>query len=567
MKVAQRYLKALIKPTHWIVNFAKNTLIKVFFLPRRLPSRTKQVNPNTGDHGNQKIFLLRAIILFVSFFVLAHPVIIYAQQLTATPITPTVIPSTPTPTPELERRLYQIEITQSLTIDSLKSSNDYNRFLFSVTGAIIALLVGIQSFATLTQLRREGKRDLAESAGVKQVSDILEVVELSLKSRLAAEEEARNKAIEAEGKLAEITKKYDRLDIFYQNFQSNIKKLRNELESNAYQWASNIPRHGFKELADKLNDFAIRFDRFKLDSEPIEEEKQEFSAYALYIRGIAAHNVNQPEVAEKYLRKVVGYQQPEIGEDHIPYNRRISNAYYYLGLIGSNFGHNQNAIDYFENANKRDIRGRDFLTKIVIAETYQMTGEFDKANQFLNDIEIKIHEIEQAEGSIPHIEMRLWSRAILIKANMAIIKRAKGWEEVVQGLLKPVRDRDSTYYYATATLAQSYHSQINHKIAKQLFHEIHDELIAADIHNIREVRSKILHLMLAGMSSKYIGQDKQSNEYLDQANANCNDLPKIDSQTCTVFSPLSKRNEKTNVVQAHIEIIRKGIVLLESAIS
>ncbi len=535
MELVHRYLRALIRPACWVVNSAQNTLIKV-------------------------LFLSGAIALLVAFFVSVQPVI-HAQQPATTSIAPTVMPLTPTP--DIERRLYQVEITQSQTVDSLKSANDYNRFLFSVTGAIIALLVGIQGFATFTQSSREGKRDLVERAGVKQVSDVLTVVQQTLESRLAAEEDARKKAKEAEEKLADVAKKFDRLDIFYKNFQSNIKKLRNELESDALQWASTIPRHGFKEQADKLNDFANRFDRFKLDSEPIEEEKQEFGAHVVYIRGIAAHYANQPEIAEKYLRKVVSYQQPELGEDTLPYNRRIANAYYYLGLIELNFGHNQDAIDYFEKANQRDIQGRDFLTKIVIAEAYKIIGEFDKASQYLNEIEKKIHEIERLEGSIPQAELRLWSRAILIRANMIIVVHEKNWEEAVQGLLHPVRDRDATYYYATATLAQSYHSQGNHKIAKELFHEVYDEIVATDIHNIREVRSKMLALMFAGMSSKYIGQDKQSSEYLDQANANCNDLPKIDSQGCTVFSPLSKRNEKVNVIQTHIELIRKGAVLLE----
>lgn len=504
--------------------------------------------------------------MFVLF--LSKPANIYAQQPTPTPSETPIASATPVTSSDLERRLYQVEVTQSQTIEALKSTNDFNRFLFTVTGGIVGLLVGIQSFATITQIRREGKRDLAESAGVKQVSDILQVVEQSLQSRLAAEEEARKKAIEAEGKLAEVEKKYERLDVFYQNFQSNIRKLRNGLESDALQWASTIPRHGFKGFADKLDEFAIRFDRFKVDSEPVEDEKQEFGAHTMYIRGIAAHYANQPEIAEKYLKKVVSYQQPEIGEDQLPFNRRIANAYYYLGIIESNFGHHQEAIDNFENANHRDLQGRDFLTKIVIAEAYKMTGEFDKAQHFLDDVERKIIEIQKIDGTIPPAELRHWSRANLIKANMMMIKHENNWEITVQGLLHPVRDRDSTYYFATATLAQSYHSQGNFEMAKQLFQDVYDTIIAvAEISNIKEVRSKILLLMFAGMSSKYIGKEKQSAEYLDQAKEYCNDLPKINSHFCTVFSPLSKRNEIVSNIQSHIAFIRKGIVLIEPSSS
>jgi hypothetical protein len=323
MKAIQHYIETRIKSMYRVVClFLNNGCLQERRAALKYNSKTQQ-----------KLITVITLLLLAFIFFLSQPMATYAQQPATTPTTSAIDSLTPTPLPDLERRLYELEIEQSQTIDSLKSTNDYNRFIFSVTGAIIALLVGIQSFATLTQLKREGKRDLAESAGVKQVSDILRVVEQSLQSRLAAEEEARKKAIEAEGRLAEVAKKFERLDIFYQNFQSNIRKLRNEIERDALQWASTVPRHGFRGLADKLNDFANRFDRFIVDSEPIEEEKQEFSPHAHYIRGIAAHYANQPEVAGKHLRKVISYQQPELGEDALPYNRRIANAYYYLGLI------------------------------------------------------------------------------------------------------------------------------------------------------------------------------------------------------------------------------------------
>lgn len=531
------------------------------FLQLRTLQSLHRHNAYKATFPTSKILLV-TFFLFLIFLFLSYPKPDLAYAQSATP-TPTSILTTPSPPPaDLELRIDQIESQQAITIETLMSINDFNRFLFSVTGGIVALLVGIQGFVTYSQLKREGKRDLAELAGVKQISEIMTVVQQTLESRLAAEEEARKKAKEAEEKLADVAKKFERLDVFYQNFQSNIKKIRAELENDALQWASTTPRHGFRELGDRLNGFAIRFDRFRADNEPIEEERQSFSARCDYIRGIAALVMNQPEIAVRHLEQVVSIQKPEPSEDSIAHNRRIANSYYYLGVIESNFGRHQRAVEYFENANKRDLKGRDFLTKTVIAEEYVMTGDFDKAEALINEIERKVKEIKALDGSLPNYELRLWSRARLIRANMVIIKRGDQWEETVKTILQPVREDDANYYYATATLAQVHHLQGNIESAKQLFREVYDATVTLpDINIIKEIRSKILLLMLIGMSAKYIGLEKPSTEYLNRAHQHCADLPKFNSDTCTVFSLLSKKNENVEIIKNHIELIRKGVLL------
>jgi len=521
---------------------------------------------------NPKLILITGLFFcfVVAIAVLATP--IHAQS--PTPTTP--IPLSITPTPDLENRLLQVEIEQVRTIELLKSSNDYNQFLIQVTGGIIALLVAIQGFTTAVQLRREGRRDehqrrreekqdLVEVTGVEQVSKIMAVVQQTLESRLATEQLARTVAKDAQEQLEKVQKEVKIFERFYENFQTNIQKTRKVLDETASQWASKVMRHDFRKMADELNDFARRFDQFKEDSESLEDEKRAFSPRVPYIRGIAALISNQPEIAKQLLTEVAAFQQNESNETEIAYNHRIANANYYLGVIESNFGNDQDAIAYFENANKRDLQDTDILTKVVTAEAYVMKAEYSKAKQFLTEVENRLRETELRESRLGNHHLRLRSRAALIRANMAILGRESNWVEDAKQLLEPLHIADSQYYYATYTLAQLYAIQNETDYARNLFREAYETIISSnDLHIVREARSKIILLMVAGICAKHgFPTDKLSEDYLDQANNLRSSLPKIGDRICTVFSPLSKRNENGETIHYHIELIRTGKVLLE----
>ncbi len=501
-----------------------------------------------------------------------------AQQNNPTPdlagsVTPVPPWSATPPVNDLEDRVERLEIVQEETVHSLTSINEYNQFLFTLTGGIVALLVGIQGFATYIQFRREREReerqikresamDDAQLTGAKRVSDIMNVVQQTLESRLLAEQAEREKAENLQKQLEDVANKFDRLNTFYQKFQSNIRNLRKELENEGSQLAQ-IGRHDFRGNTDRLSDFARRFDRFMSDYKGVEEGDYSFTAHVPYIRGIAAHYSNQPEVAEEFLKQVVTRQNPEPGEESLAYNRRMANSYYYLGLNGSNFGKYEEAIQYFEMGNKLDFQSRDFLTKIVIAEAYVMNGEFSKADQILDEIETRMQDIEELEESLRNSEVRHKSRVALIRANILILRGTGDWMDEAQSLLLPVRNADPSYYYVTATLAQLYHLQGDEQTARELFQDVYDTILTlADVHKVREARSKILLLMIAGMAARFIGQEKQSKDYLDQANELCDHLPKTGSRICTVFSTLTKRNEPPDTIRHHIELIRNGAILI-----
>jgi tetratricopeptide (TPR) repeat protein len=554
--------------------------------------------------------LIGALVALValSLAATAAAVQVSAQQSTQTP--PPIF--TPTPSPDWEKRIYQLEVEQEKNIGSLKSINEQNRFIITGVGAIIAVLVAIQGFATASHLRREQtsfekvsgimdavqqtlQRRLEEEqnrkidqvsnimdvvertlesrleveeqaheasrAGVEQVSKIMEVVQRTLESRLDAEKQAREEARQAQVQLQTVLDRFTSLERFYKNFQMTIKNARRAIEESASRLAQ-VPRHGFKERVNELSSFAQQFDTFKAEFEDLEEEPHpKFSARVLYIRGIAALYANQPEDAKQYLEKVIHFQDPEPGEPHLAFDRRVAVAYYYLGLIESNFGNHQGAIDSLEAANKRDLERRDFLTRIVTAEAYVMINNFDSARRFLSEVEEELGKMERAEGRLYNHQLRLRSRAALIRANMAILGRQA---DEARKLLEPVYAADPRYYYATATLAQVYASQGDFGGAERLFREAYETVErSGHLFTVVEARSKILLLMVAGMCCKHgIRDERRSEEYLDQADGLRGSLPTLGGKACTVFSTLSKRSESSGTVHEHIEKIREDVILL-----
>jgi tetratricopeptide (TPR) repeat protein len=403
-----------------------------------------------------------------------------------------------------------------------------------------------------------------DHTGVGQVSKIMDVIQQTLESRLEAEKQAGAMIKELQGELDSALKQVRPLELFYQRFQTTIRETRDKIEKQASLWAREIKRHDFRGMSDDLNIFARQFDTFKSDFEPLEEPPGTFSARVPYIRGVAAHYANQPGIAKKYLEEVVSFPKPELDEEPQNYDRRIANTYYYIGLTKSNFGNYEDAIESFEKANQLDHEDKDFLTMVVTAEAYIMMDNFNKAQQYIDLIEKRLHEIESEEGTLRNFHRRLQSRAALIRASMAILKRDPGWHEKATELLEKMYVKDPQYYYATATLAQVYYDQGDHDKAKELFSKAYATIEhSGHLITVTEARSKILLLMTAGMCCKHgLPGDARTEGHLDTADGLRSSLPRMGPQICTVFSVLNKRNESSDVIHRHIEAIRERKVLL-----
>lgn len=518
------------------------------------------------DTMKRRPIKMGVMLVFVLFALKVGGVQTLAQQPTPTPVMPT-----PTPTPNLEGRVIQLEAMVAQTVRSLELMNDQNKSIITVIGAFAGVLIliqtaatGFQAYISAVQLGRERKRDEIDSTGVQRVADVMSVVRQTLESRLDREKEERERAQKAEIELENIRGQIGPLEEFLKAFQTIIKRTRREIDERASRWAKDVSRHDFRGMADELNRFAQDFDSFKTGFEGLEEPRGRFTARVPYIRGIAAHYANQPDIAKQYLEEAERRrEEQETNETPRGRDRRVANAFYYLGLIESNFGNHQDAITLFEKANALDPHARDFLTRVVTAETYIMIGNFEKAKENIAEIKKSAAEMEE-RGTLRNYHLRLRSRAILIEANMVILVRQANWHQETQELLEAIYEAEPHYYFATATLAQVYYAQGDHDKARKLFGEAYRDMErSGHFHIVTEARSRILLEMFAGMCCKHgLMDDKLADEHLDRADGFRGRLPRIGAQVCTVFSPLGKKNEQSETIHGHIELIRKGEVFL-----
>src|SRR4051812_45243695 len=91
-------------------------------------------------------------VFFLHF--LFAPLLISAQHNSRTQA-----PTSPISPTDIERRILELELAQKHTIESLKSSHEYNKFLIQMIGGFIGVLVAIQGISAVFQVRRERERD------------------------------------------------------------------------------------------------------------------------------------------------------------------------------------------------------------------------------------------------------------------------------------------------------------------------------------------------------------------------------------------------------------------------
>ncbi len=479
----------------------------------------------------------------------------FAQQLAPTPT-----PTTPVTggVSDLDDRVFKLEAEQSQTIESLKITNERNTFLFNITTGLLGLLILVQGAVSFVQQRRDSKRDGEELVGVRRVNEIMTVVRDSFESRLTAEKQEREGREKAEERLASFDKQIKELNASSARQKANLEKKHQSIEDLAFE-LSKVGRHKFKSKTNQLEKFADNFDQFDSYFLPIDDIAPNFSPYVHFIRGIAAHYGNEPDIALAHLKKVVSAPRPE-NDEEVARKRIIATAYYYLGLIESNFGNLQDSIAFFDQGNALMSPHVDFFTKIVTAESYVFNSEFSKAEQLLDEVIDGLDADEKVHGNNNGYRIGDRNRATLIKANITIMLHPPKWQETVQQLLNPLYEKDSSFYFAGITLAQSYASQGNTELAEKYFRESYKPIrITPALHT--EIRSRILFFMTAGLASKYISEESEAKFYLDQASNLCGLLPTLENKTCTVFSILSKLNEPVEIIQEHIELIREGKVL------
>ena len=464
----------------------------------------------------------------------------------------------------LEQRIDLVDEQVKHLNELVKANSDANRQFITVLGVIIGFIVGVQSIFQTVTLRHQWKQDKDKenpsNAGARAVADVLGVVKETMNTRLIQEKTAQKEATKAKEDVERIQGGLTRVVV---HFERVARTAHDRLESLALQLAK-VRRHDFKEIPDRLNDFALRHDEYTTDLQPLAPEELRFSARVTYIRGIAAHYMSDPAAAKQYLTDVAARSQLEAGETELDNSKRRANAYYYLGLNESNFANYTDALQLFEKANALDLDSRDLLTRLVIADCYIFSDQLDRAFKYIeSEIDVRIEELK-TRGDLRTYHIPLQVRAELLKANIVLLRGADDWPAKVQVLLEPACAIDRDSYFASSTLAQAYQF-VNDQRARQQFDSAYDCIVRRrHLETTTEVRSRILLLMVAGICSRMgssDGKKRMPEEFLDEAKMLLERLPRRDSEQSTVFSPISKRNESASTIASHIGQIELGAVI------
>jgi hypothetical protein len=487
-------------------------------------------------------------------------------------VEPSVSPTTAMPAPsqsdlapqvaELNRKVSEQGATLTQYIASLNSVLDLLRWLLGGLALGLTGVVVIQSYF-------QKRHDEVQLAGVEKVTDIMGVVHSALDGRLTEEKNQRMRADTLETTLKEFKEQLRRATERGDIQDRIIRREREAIEAGA-QALADTSRHAFRGRIDDLLAFARRFDTFKTQYEPMEEEVREFSAKVLYVRGIAAAYANEPGTAQEYLTTVTN--QATVGaEPQDTVDRRIAVAFFYLGIIKSNFGHVIAAADSFSAARQKYPKDIDNLTAVVEAEALAMGGRIADARARAQEIEENL-DARYRNGVLPFDERRLRSRAILIQANAAILEGHRNYIQVVTGLLTPVLEQDPDYYYARVTMAQvklASNDSAERPIAETLLQSAYEDIIVSNHrYTLVEARSKILLYMTAGLCQRLgVSNLAHADEHLSMASRLLGSLPRMGPETCTVFSVLTKRNEGRQTIEEHIRAVRDGQALLPGRFS
>lgn len=479
-------------------------------------------------------------------------------------------PAVQSSTQELQHRIDIVEEHLKHVEESVRSNSDASRLFITVLSVIIGLIVSVQSVFQGMILRhqwardtehdsREKEQDKISNTGAKAVADVLSVVKDTMDTRLIQEKEAVKEADAAKKEVQVIRGDLTRV---VAHFERLARTAHDPIESMANQLAG-VRRHDFKEMPDRLVEFSQLYDQYLDDLQPLAPPDLTFSAKVVYVRGIAAHYMSQPALVKKCLSEVVAHEQPDKGETPFEHSRRLANSYYYLGVNESNFSNYGDAIRLLEKANVLDLDSHDLLTRIVMAECYVFDDQLDRASGYIaSDIDVTIENMKKDDFWRSY-HQPLQTRSELLKANIAFLGGRGDWALKASSLLEAAYGNDSDSYYCSSSLAQAYYSSREDVRATEYFDKAYECILRRKhLETATEVRSRVLLLMVAAMCTKMGSYKKRMpEEFLDEAKKLLEQLPRRDSEQCTVFSPITKRNENRDTIATHIGQIKSGIVV------
>lgn len=429
--------------------------------------------------------------------------------------TPTTSAATPTPTtlaftPDLERRVYQLEVQQNQTVKSLQTSNTVTQVVMGVAGGFVAILVGIQSFATYRQLRREEGRDerqtSREEVWNRYAGRMFALQEKNLKEVNTITTAIAAGATQNVDSLNTMLATFQRIMEFRvteaENVQELMQEMRGELDElkeaqhqqveELWRSAVRLRRSRFlytnpdPDLQRQTVEFRTQMDlmqRVVLDRYTGVESPAENHRYGeIYLRrGVIAYYDNDMLKSREMLRIAERFfpcSEREI--ESVPRDQRLTTAFtqFYLALIEKNYGVMTAAREHIERSYA--VYGRnepeELLTPATRAEILSYLGDMDNARAAIQEVLGRADDLRQ-RGPLRLHDAIYALRARLLLGNTYYVSHE--WQQALQHYQDTLKaDVDRYYsYYVYHSIAQVYHQLGDEKSAKENKRQAYEELV------------------------------------------------------------------------------------------
>lgn len=449
-----------------------------------------------------------------------------AQQPTPTTSAPTPAPTTTLAfTPALERRVYQLEVKQDQTVKSLQTSNTVTQVVMGVAGGFVAILVGIQGFATYRQLRREEGRDERQTSreevwnryagrmfalqekNLKEVNTITTAIAAgatqnvdSLNTILSTFQRIMEFKVMEAGEAKDLMRRVEDLQSQLENLERAQRQQRDELERAQRRQVEELlqcavrlrhPRFMYTspdpDLKLQIEGYRTQTDfmeRATLDRYTgVESPKAENRRYGeIYLRrGVIAYCDNDVLKSREMLRiaeRFFPFSEQEI--ESMSREQRLPTAFtqYYLALIEKNYGEMTAAREYIERS--YTVYGRnepeELLTPATRAEILSYLGDMDNARVAIHEVLGRADDLRQ-RGPLRRHDAIYALRARLLLGNTYYVSHE--WQQALQHYQDTLKADVHRYYgyYVYHSIAQVYHQLGDEKRAKENKRQAYKELV------------------------------------------------------------------------------------------
>ena len=375
-------------------------------------------------------------------------------------------------------------------------------------------------------------------APVKNVSNVIEVVQRTLAFRLEQEKRVADTLKEIEQIKAERERSKK------QKFDSALRLLEQFKKMSRMQFAKltlEQQKQGVK-LVELVRDL----------DESLDEKGVDVAGGLLYTSGVIAYYDNDVVEARTYLDRAAQYRATEHEAElttNDDYRTRFAFIHFFRALIQKNWGDLSEALHEIERSAKlMDNRPGEFLTPVTKAEIRSyISGDEQRTRVELQDLTRQIAELESAlnnEGkSLDANQIRLRSRMLLLLGNTHFVLR--DYREALNRYAAALQfNKDD--YYALFSAAQC-EEALNEASARNHFRQCLEAIErSGDFERKHERSVRAVIAVIAGLAAKSCDEFTRYEKYAREASDMLSGNLDVGGLSPRFFSPTTKRLVNSN---------------------